>query len=501
MEGLQPEDPQKLGDYILRYRLGEGGMGRVYLGQSRSGRLVVIKVIRSELADDHFRQRLEREFNAARHVGGVFIATVIAADTTGAVPWIASEYVPGPSLRELVAERGPAPVAALAILAAGLAEGLAAIHDAGVAHRDLSSGNVLLAEDGPRIIDFGIAAAAEETTLTRTGWVLGTPGYMSPEQAVSTREAGQASDIFSLGAVLAFAATGKKLFHFTSIEDVRDFERQPPDLEGVPGVFRDLLLWCLQRNPQDRPSAHQLLDAINNRFPNPSDPTGWLRHWSPPEKEPDTVLVRRVKGNDGAPAGGRHRAGQHRRVPPPADSPPARTVSGWVRPAAVASAVIAAALVIGVTAALLANNSGSNNSGSGSSAAYQRFQPGECLAGAGLPGVLFSTGLTSWDVTVNQVPCAESHDAEVYFANSGFWSQSFPYPGQSFVYGAARTECRTAMTQYVGISSNATQYSISLLLPTSNSWSAGDRSLQCVAYLATRTGIAAMTGSIKDARR
>jgi hypothetical protein len=171
-------------------------------------------------------------------------------------------------------------------------------------------------------------------------------------------------------------------------------------------------------------------------------------------------------------------------------------VSGWVRPAAVASAVIAAALVIGVTAALLANNSGS-----GSSVAYQRFQPGECLAGAGLPGQLFSTGLTSWEITVKQVPCAESHDVEVYFANSGFWSQSFPYPGESLVYGAARAECRAAMTQYVGISSNATQYSISLLLPTSNSWSTGDRSLQCVAYLATRTGIAAMTGSIKDARR
>ena len=478
-------------------------MGRVYLGQSRSGRLVVIKVIRAELADDHFRQRLEREFNAARHVGGVFIATVIAADTTGVVPWIASEYVPGPSLKEMVAERGPAPVAALAILAAGLAEGLAAIHDAGVAHRDLSSGNVLLAEDGPRIIDFGIAAAAEERTLTQSGWVMGTPGYMSPEQAVSTREAGQASDIFSLGAVLAFAATGKKLFHFTSTEDVWDFERQPPDLDGVPAEFRGLLLWCLQRNPQNRPSARQVLDAINNRFPNPSDPTGWLRHWSPPEEDPDTVAVRRAKGNGEPTVVPRRRAGQHRRVPPPVDSLPPRSVSGLVRPAAVASAVIAAALVIGVTVALLTSNTGPANSAQGGAAttAYLRFQPGECLLGADLPAALLNRGPAPWDATASQVSCEKSHDAEVYFANSGFWSQSLAFPGESLVYGAARTECRAALTQYVGISSNASQYSISLLLPTSDSWPTGDRSLQCIAFLAMRTGVQPMTGSIKDSRR
>jgi Protein kinase domain/Septum formation len=477
-------------------------MGRVYLGQSRSGRLVVIKVIRRELADDHFRQRLEREFNAARHVGGVFIATVIAADTTGVVPWIASEYVPGPSLKQMVAERGPAPVAALAILAAGLAEGLAAIHDAGVAHRDLSSGNVLLAEDGPRIIDFGIAAAAEEMTLTQSGWVLGTPGYMSPEQAVSTREAGQASDIFSLGAVLAFAATGKKLFHFTSTEEVWDFERQPPDLDGVPGEFRGLLLWCLQRNPQNRPSAHQVLDAINNKFPNPSDPTGWLRHWSPPEEDPDTIAVRRAKGNGGAPVAPRRRAGQHRRVPPPVDSPPPRTSSGWVRPAAAAAAVIAAALVIGVGAALLANNSGSGSSGQGggATAGYLLFQPGECLSGADLASELIKDSPTSWEDTANQVSCLESHVAEVYFVNSGFWPQKLAYPGEAIIYGQARTECRAAMTQYVGISETASQYSISVLLPTANSWSGADRSLQCVAFLATSTGTLPMRGSIKDSR-
>jgi predicted Ser/Thr protein kinase len=499
VEGLQPQDPRKLGDYILRYRLGEGGMGRVYLGQSRSGRLVVIKVIRRELADDHFRQRLEREFNAARHVGGVFIATVIAADTTGPVPWIASEYVPGPSLKDMVAERGPAPGTALAILAAGLAEGLTAIHDAGVAHRDLSSGNVLLADDGPRIIDFGIAAAAEETTLTQTGWVLGTPGYMSPEQAVNTRQAGQASDIFSLGAVLAFAATGRKLFHFTDPEDISDFARQPPELDGVPREFRDLLLWCLQRNPENRPSAHQVLDAVNARFPNPPDPTGWLRHWPPPGNEPDTVAVRRVAGNGGTTAGSRRRAGQHRRVTRPMGPTFPMIGYGRVRRAATAAAVIAAALVIGVTSALLANNSGSGNAAQ-AAVTYQRFQPGECLDGAGLPAALLSQIVASWTTPVSQVSCGTSHAAEVYYANNGFWQQQYP-PPEDILYGEARTECRAALTQYVGISSNASEYSISVLLPTQGSWKTGDRSLQCLAFLATRTGTQPMTGSIKNSRR
>ena len=212
MHELQPEDPQLIGSYRLRGRLGAGGMGQVYLGLSPGGRAAAVKVIRADLAQDpEFRERFRREITVARQVSGLFTAPVIDADVDGPVPWLATAYVEGPSLADAVSQHGPLPPRSVLTLAAGLAEGLNAIHAAGVVHRDLKPANVLLAQDGPRVIDFGISRAIEASALTHTGLVVGSPGFMSPEQAEG-RPVGPPSDVFSLGAVLAFAATGQGPF-------------------------------------------------------------------------------------------------------------------------------------------------------------------------------------------------------------------------------------------------------------------------------------------------
>ena len=187
-------------------------MGRVYLARSPGGRMVAVKVIRANLAEDAgFRARFAREVSAARKVGGLFTAQVVDADIDGPVPWLVTAYVPGTSLSDAVERQGPLPDNSVLALAAGLAEGLIAIHAAGVIHRDLKPSNVLLAQDGPRIIDFGISSAAEATALTGTGFMIGSPGFMSPEQAEGMT-VGPASDIFSLAGVLIYAARGEGPF-------------------------------------------------------------------------------------------------------------------------------------------------------------------------------------------------------------------------------------------------------------------------------------------------
>src|ERR1700677_1145377 len=201
-----------MGPYLLLGRLGSGGMGQGYLARSPGGRQVAVKVIRAQLAEDNaFRARCAREVSAARKVGGLFTAQVVDADLDSPVPWLVTAYVPGMSLAEAVEQHGPLPAATLLALAAGLAEGLSAIHAAGVIHRDLKPSNVLLAPDGPRIIDFGISSAAEATSLTGTGLMIGSPGFMSPEQAEGLI-VGPARDIFSLAAVLTFASRGEGPF-------------------------------------------------------------------------------------------------------------------------------------------------------------------------------------------------------------------------------------------------------------------------------------------------
>src|SRR6516164_10158950 len=239
---LQPEDPQTIGPYRLVRQLGQGGMGRVFLGVSPGGRPVAVKAIRAELAaDPEFRARFGREVAAARRVSGVFTAQVVDADVDGPVAWMATAYVPGPSLAEAVDTHGPLPEASVLALAAGLAESLNAIHAAGVVHRDLKPSNVLLAEDGPRVIDFGISRAMAATVLTRTAIVLGTPDYMSPEQAQG-HAIGPASDVFSLGMVLAYAATGHGPFGEGQVAALLyRVVHQQPDTARLPGPVRPLV--------------------------------------------------------------------------------------------------------------------------------------------------------------------------------------------------------------------------------------------------------------------
>jgi len=262
MRELQPGDPQLIGPYRLRGRLGAGGMGRVYLGLSPGGRAVAVKVIRADLAQDaEFRARFRREVGVARRVSGLFTAPVIDADVESPVPWLATAYVRGPSLADAVSEHGPLPAASVLVLARGLAEGLSAIHAAGVVHRDLKPANVLLAEDGPRLIDFGISRAVEASALTHTGLVVGSPGFMSPEQAEG-REVGPPSDVFSLGAVLAFAATGQGPFGSGSTPAlVYRVVYCVPQLDLVPAEVRPLIDRCLAKDPARRPTADDLLSG------------------------------------------------------------------------------------------------------------------------------------------------------------------------------------------------------------------------------------------------
>jgi eukaryotic-like serine/threonine-protein kinase len=260
---LRTGDPRLIGPYRLAGRLGSGGMGTVFLGRSVAGRLVAVKVIRDDLAEDpEFRARFRREVAAATKVSGLFTAPVVDADLDAPVPFLVTAYIAGLSLADAVSRHGPLPTASVLSLAAGLAEGLVAIHSAGVVHRDLKPSNVLLAEDGPRVIDFGISRALEASTVTRTGLAFGSPGFMSPEQA-EAGEVGPASDVFSLGTVLAFAAVGEGPFGTGSTAAlVYRVVHSPPDLDRVPTQVRPLIERCLAKDARQRPSPGELLGGL-----------------------------------------------------------------------------------------------------------------------------------------------------------------------------------------------------------------------------------------------
>ncbi|MCA1279071.1 serine/threonine-protein kinase [Saccharopolyspora sp. 7B] len=268
MQPLLAGEPNRVGDYRLLARIGGGAMGAVYLARSRGGRGVAIKIVRPELADDgEFRERFRREVEMARSVGGFWTATVIDADTEADQPWLATEYVPGPTLHRAVADHGPLPEQTVRSLAAGLAEALGAIHRAGLVHRDLKPGNVLLGPDGPRVIDFGISRAMSSSALTATGIFLGTPGFFSPEQTVGT-DVGPPSDVFSLGAVLMFAATGAGPFgNENTAAMLYRVVHNEPDLDALPPGLRPLIGGCLAKDPAARPTPGQLLDQVGEASP------------------------------------------------------------------------------------------------------------------------------------------------------------------------------------------------------------------------------------------
>ncbi|MEU4804777.1 serine/threonine-protein kinase [Actinosynnema sp. NPDC023587] len=273
MQPLPPNAPPRIGDFTLLAALGRGAMGSVYLARSLGGRPVAVKVARAELADNpQFRERFRREVEMARSVGGFWTATVVGADPDADHPWMATEYVPGPTLQQAVQDFGPLPERAVRRLAAGLAEALVAIHGAGLVHRDLKPSNVLLANDGPRVIDFGIARALEHSALTEAGIVFGTPGYLSPEQVVGSAITPQ-SDIFALGSVLVYAATGAGPFGEGATSAlVYRVVHQEPDLSRVPPGLVPLIVPCLVRDPGNRPTPARLLELIGP----PSHEPSWL---------------------------------------------------------------------------------------------------------------------------------------------------------------------------------------------------------------------------------
>ncbi|WP_404797921.1 serine/threonine-protein kinase [Streptomyces pristinaespiralis] len=257
---LGEDDPQHVAGYKLAARLGAGGMGKVYLSYTPGGRAVAIKVIRPDFGQDaEFRRRFAQEVQAAQRVQGLFTAPVIDADAEAEQPWLATAYVPGPSLADAVAQHGKLPVQTVLLLVAGIAEALQIIHGAGIVHRDLKPANVLLAADGPRVIDFGIARAADATSLTSSGVTIGTPSFMAPEQAAGSHVT-PATDIFALGQLTAYAATGKAAFgEGTSHGVLYRIVHEEPDLTGLPDELRELVTRCMVKEPESRPSVAEIL--------------------------------------------------------------------------------------------------------------------------------------------------------------------------------------------------------------------------------------------------
>ncbi|WP_037767873.1 PQQ-binding-like beta-propeller repeat protein [Streptomyces sp. FXJ7.023] len=329
VDQLTQHDPRRIGPFEVLGRLGAGGMGLVYLARSASGRRVAIKTVRTELAEDQlFRVRFTREVEAARAVSGFYTAAVVDADPRAAVPWLATAYVPAPSLEEIVNECGPLPAQAVRWLAAGVAEALQSIHGAGLVHRDLKPSNVLVVEDGPRVIDFGIASGVSNTRLTMTNVAVGTPAYMSPEQAKDSRSVTGASDVFSLGSMLVFAATGHPPFHGANpVETVFMLLREGPDLEGLPDELRPLIEACMQMEATGRPNPADLQSQLApHLFGSGSDDSGTASAWLP-ERAVGLIEGRRNGRPAPRPAGapgGRGPGGARPPVPaaPPLPPPP-----------------------------------------------------------------------------------------------------------------------------------------------------------------------------------
>ncbi|WP_232250277.1 serine/threonine-protein kinase, partial [Streptomyces sp. HB-N217] len=267
MRKLGGGDPQHIGAYRLLGRLGAGGMGHVYLARSDRGRTVAVKLVREELAAlEEFRERFRQEVESARRVGGHWTAPVLDADTEAAVPWVATGYVAGPSLQQVVGhDHGALPERSVRTLGAGLAHALQDIHAAGIVHRDLKPSNVLVTIDGPRVIDFGIARALETVTdggVTRTGALVGSPGFMAPEQVRGDRVT-PACDVFCLGSVLAYAATGNLPFGSANSGVhalMFRIAQEEPDLTGVPEGIADLVRDCLRKDPAARPGLAEVLE-------------------------------------------------------------------------------------------------------------------------------------------------------------------------------------------------------------------------------------------------
>ncbi|MEV7580524.1 serine/threonine-protein kinase [Streptomyces erythrochromogenes] len=277
---LAADDPYEIGGYRLHARLGSGGMGVVYLAYTPGGRPIALKAVRREFAaDPEFRERFAQEVASARRIHGLFTAQVVDSGVDHRTPWLATAYVPGPSLHEVVRRHGPLPTRTVLLLVAGIAEALQAIHRAGVVHRDLKPANVLVAGDGPRVIDFGIARAADAAALTGTGLRIGTAAFMAPEQALGHQVA-PATDVFALGALAGYVAGGVPPFgNGPESGALYRVVHERPDLTRVPPELHDLISWCLAKRPQDRPTTVELIASVHAHpevGPRPEFTDGWL---------------------------------------------------------------------------------------------------------------------------------------------------------------------------------------------------------------------------------
>ncbi|WTL77405.1 protein kinase [Streptomyces sp. NBC_01518] len=310
MRPLGPDDPRNVAGYRLLARIGEGGMGSVYLSRTRGNQPVALKVIRREYAqDEEFRRRFEQEAAAARRVQGYHIVPVVDHDTTGPQPWLATVYVPGLALDRVLALHGTLPLSTVLQLTGCAAEALHAVHKAGVIHRDMKPSNILIGSDGPWIIDFGIARAADATQLTRSGGLIGTPQFMSPEHA-NGQEQTPAADIFSLGLIAAVAATGRHPYGdsgaITLATKIANTEFRPPDLTSYPEPLRTVLERTLAADPAARPSPSELAALCEELAERPlRDFTDWL----PAPVAAGIARQEQLAGEQGALAGGGDPAG------------------------------------------------------------------------------------------------------------------------------------------------------------------------------------------------
>ncbi|WP_405757441.1 serine/threonine-protein kinase [Streptomyces sp. NBC_01420] len=374
---LRAGDPAEIGGYPLEARLGSGGMGTVFLARTSSGRPVAIKLIHQHFAgDSEFRTRFRQEVAAARRVSGAFTAAVVDAEPEAEQPWMATTYIEGPTLAQRIADEGPLNGAGLRNLAIGLAEALRDIHRVGVVHRDLKPSNVVLSPEGPRVIDFGISRAADQQTLTMTGRVIGTPPFMSPEQLQAPRGVGPRSDVFSLGTLLVYAATGHGPFdadspYLTAYQVVHD----EPSLDAVPTELRAVVEPCLAKEPEGRPSADRLLELLRDL---PADLGGEVTGAGATGRTRDVDTQHHLATRDTQAPGAAAPEGTGSRV--------GRGLRGRWRPV-LAAAVAVAAIGGGAAAVLQSGAFGEDPAGSGGTTV--------AASGASLPD-----GFRPWRVTV-----------------------------------------------------------------------------------------------------
>jgi serine/threonine protein kinase len=421
VDSLAASDPRQVGAYRLLGRLGAGGMGQVFLGESPGGRKVAVKlVLPQHAADADFRRRFAREVAAARQVGGFHTAPVVDADPDADPPWMVTAYIPGPSLEAAVKQGGPLETEVVRRLGAGLAEGLAAVHACGLVHRDLKPSNIILAEDGPRIIDFGIARPANATALTSSGMVIGTLSFMSPEQ-VSGEQADGRSDIFALGGVLTYAATGRGPFDAATIPAIiHRIASQPPDLGGIIGPLREVISACLAKDPAGRPSLDNLMASLSGTVqpgqvrpgnaavpsavqptPSPTAPSG------PPGPQTRTMGLHGRPQQSPAPLQ-QPLAPIRRPVTQP--EPPAR--SRRARLPLIAAVCLVGLAAVGLTVTFIANDSGSNKphqtATHSSHPATSSAATGSGNSGAGTGGDTKTCTYTSTSGTARPVPLPPS---------------------------------------------------------------------------------------------